>query len=149
MKLKYIPSLLLLIPLLALVFSSCNYLSSTDNTRDIKEGKEIVSSFYADVEAQDINAVNQLSADTLKKVIGANGLGKIVIYVNKKLGNLKSYSVVDGRSSRSEKSDITLYKYKLKAVYDKTSVFEYMGLLKKGQQKPQVISYDVYSDMLR
>ena len=149
MKLKCTRSLLLLIAALAVAFASCNYFSSTDNTRDIKEGKEIVSSFYTDVKAQNINAINQLSADTLKKVIGADGLGKIVMYVNKKLGHLKGYSVVDGRSSRSEKSDITLYKYKLKAVYDKTSVFEYMGLLKQGQQKPQVISYDVYSDLLR
>lgn len=149
MNLKCTRSLLLLIAPLTFAFASCNYFSSTDNTRDIKEGKEIVSSFYTAVKAQNINAINQLSADTLKKVIGADGLGKIVAYVNKKLGHLKSYSVVDGRSSRSEKSDITLYKYKLKAVYDKTSVFEYMGLLKRGQQKPQVISYDVYSDLLR
>jgi len=149
MKVKNIYSLILILPLLTSAFMSCNYFSATDNSRDIKEGKVVVGQLYADVKSQNISAANQLAADTLKKVIGTDGLGKIVVYVNKKLGNFKSYAVVDARSSRSEKSDNTLYKYKTKVVYDKTTVFEFIGLLKQGTGSPKIISYDVYSDMLR
>lgn len=139
----------LILFLLTSVFASCNYFSATDNGRDLKEGKTVIGQFYADVKAENISAANQLAADTLKKVIGTDGLGKIVVYVNKKLGNFKSYSVVDARSSRSEKSDNTLYKYKTKVIYDKTTVFEFIGLLKQGNGSPHIISYDVYSDMLK
>ena len=138
--------------LLIICFLSACTFNHVDINRheDIQEGKQFLIGFYKNVKNERFDSLDLIASDTLKKVIGLNGISKIATTVNDKLGRFKEFTISDSYTQRLVgSSNETLYKYKLKIAYEKGIIDEVVGLKKDKKAVIQVISYNVYSNLLK
>lgn len=141
---------LFLLAAIIVSLSACNFTSTSLNrTQDLQEGKKFVDKFYNAIKAQNNKALDHMAADTLKKLIGPNGISKITTLVYNKAGNYKSYTVTDAATRNITGNYAqTQYKFKLKVVYEKGVVNEDLGFIKMGSGEARIFAYHAYSDLL-
>lgn len=135
---------------LILIGSSCTFNNVYINrAEDNKDGKAFLSKFYANIANKNFGGVDAMVGDSLKKLAGVNGISKMVKFINKKVGNYKSYSIDDYyiRCIRGSDNQIS-YNYKLKVIYDKGTVEEIVGFKKENGSTPKLNSYHANSDLL-
>ena len=143
---KLIPTLLLFV-----FFSTeCTYNNVYINREDDNiEGKTYLKKIYQDIEAKNFDHLDAMVSDSLKQLAGPNGVSKLVVYINRKVGNYKSYIVVDRyiRAVTGSNNEIS-YNYKLKVTYDKGIIDEVIGFKKQNGSAIKIYTYHANSDLL-
>jgi hypothetical protein len=105
--------------------------------------------FYDNVAAKNFNKVDTMVNDSLKLLIGPNGISKMAIFINRKVGDYQGYTIVDYYIRAIEGStNETSYNYKLKVSYQKGTVDEIIGLRKRNGSAITMNSYHANSDLL-
>ena len=135
---------------LMLFMYACTYSGVYINRdNDDAEGRSVVRRFYADVAQKNYRGIDSLVSDSLKQLAGADGVNKIVKFINNKVGNYKSYEIVDRYIRRvTGSNNETSYNYKLKVTYDKGVIDEILGFRKQNGPEIKMNSYHANSDLL-
>lgn len=128
---------------------SCTFTSTRiNNEADNDDGKDFLGVFYYSIGNKNFNAVDTLVSDSLKKIAGADGVSKIVKFINKKAGAYKGYDIVDHYITHISGSiNETGYNYKLIVSYEKGIVNELVTLRKEGYKPIRMIGYHAYSNL--
>jgi hypothetical protein len=131
-----------------LTFYSCTF-TYINHKKDIDDGKAVVNKFYNQIHSSNFSALDTFASDTLKQIMGANGVSHIAKTVNAKLGKLRRFKFIEASSEKVgiQKNKI-YYKYRLNVTYTKGTIDEIIGLQRDNASKIEVISYNVYSDKL-
>ena len=150
MNLKIQRVLLLYIVAIGLTISACTFSRTyVDRADDIQEGKQVVNNFYNNISNNNYDALDLMTSGALVNTAGKNAVSKIVKLINRKVGNYKSYLIVDSNTTRTEGSNNkTIFRFKVKVAYQHGTVDEVIGLEKLDDLDIKVISYNAYSDLL-
>jgi len=136
--------------LIAGLASGCRYNNVYINREeDNNDGKKIVKEIYDNVASGNFNELDVLTSDSLKRLVGQNGVSKLAHYINKKVGKFKSYDINDFYiRSVVGSNNIISYNYKLKVVYEKGVIDEVIGLVKIADSPIRISAYRANSDLL-
>jgi hypothetical protein len=116
---------------------------------DNKEGKVFLNKFYSNVINENYKSVDGMVGDSLKQLAGANGISKLVKFINMKVGKCKSYTIDDHYiRCQTGSNNETSYNYKLKVTYDKGIIDEIIGFKKQNGSDIKINSYHANSDLL-
>ncbi|MEJ2904092.1 hypothetical protein WAE58_16725 [Pedobacter panaciterrae] len=150
MNLKIQRVLLLYIVAIGLTISACTFSRTyVDRADDTQEGKQVVNNFYNNISNNNYDALDLMTSGALVNTAGKNAVSKIVKLINRKVGNYKSYLIVDSNTTRTEGSNNkTIFRFKVKVAYQHGTVDEVIGLEKLDDLDIKVISYNAYSDLL-
>ncbi|TKC60135.1 hypothetical protein FBD94_14560 [Pedobacter hiemivivus] len=150
MNLKIQRGLLLYIMATGLIISACTFSRTyVDRADDIQEGKQCVNNFYNSVSNKNYAALDLMTSGALVNTAGKNAVSKIVKLINRKVGNYKSYLIVDSNTVRtSGSSNKIIYRFKIKVTYEDGVVDEQVGLEKLETSDIKVMSYYANSDLL-
>ncbi|HWZ02889.1 MAG TPA: hypothetical protein VNX40_04710 [Mucilaginibacter sp.] len=140
----------LLFTIIFLAIFSCTYHNVYINgEEDNKDGITLLNKFYNHIANKNLDSVDAIVSDSLKLMAGSNGISKMVVFINKKVGDYKSYKIEDHYIRRTTGStNETSYNYKLKVTYDKGDVDEIVGFIRKDKSTIKLNSYHANSDLL-
>jgi len=142
--------LALIFMVLTLLTYACTYSNIYLNREnDDTEGRAVVKKFYENVAQKNYQAIDYMVSDSLKQLAGAEVVSKLIKFINSKVGNYKSYTIVDRYIRRvTGSNNETSYNYKLKVTYDKGVVDEIVGFRKQNGPEIKMNSYHANSDLL-
>jgi uncharacterized protein (UPF0297 family) len=117
--------------------------------QDKREGKIFLDKLYANINNKNYNAIDGMVGDSLKHLAGPSAISDMVKFINKKVGNYKSYKIDDSyfRCVTGDNSEIS-FNYKLKVVYEKGIIDEIVGFKKNDGSAIKINSYHANSDLL-
>jgi len=129
---------------------SCNFSNTyLNDPKDNEQGLNFLNQFYQKVKLKEKDQLDKLSSDTLKNLAGPNGLSKITTFIFEKLGNYRSYGIVDYKIARTTGTiNRCIFNYKLKVVYENGTIDETISFKEEKDRSLKILSYNVYSDRL-
>jgi len=133
-----------------LLMMACTFNSvSINREQDDVEGQAFLKRYYHGIEKKEFNYLDSTEDDSLKRLVGPNGVSKLVKFINKKVGDYKSYHIED-RYIRAVvgSNNGVFYNYKLKVTYDKGTIDEIIGFKKQNGSAIKINSYHANSDLL-
>ena len=134
----------------AVFMYSCTYSNIYINREtDNNDGKVFLNNIYQEIANKNFDGIDAVVSDSLKNLAGANGISKLAAFINRKVGNYKSYEIADYyiRCVTGSTNQIS-YNYKLKVTYEKGIVDEIVGLRKENGSSIKLNSYHANSDLL-
>ena len=134
-----------------LFFVSCTFNGVYLNrASDVSDGKVALNKLYNQIGQKNFNIADDMLSDSLKATgVSAGQLSKILKFVNSKVGDFKSYKIVDSLVKRVVGSiNETSYSFKLKVTYQKGTVDEVVGFQKQNNSGIKLYGYHVNSDLL-
>jgi hypothetical protein len=134
---------------ISFAFISCTYHNIYINReQDNLEGKEFLKKFYSNIHDKNYMALDSMASDSLKHLSGPDALSKLVRLINKKVGEYKSYSIIDvyNRAIIGSNSVIS-FNYKLSVKYDSGTVEEIVGFGKHDDIEIKMNSYHANSNL--
>lgn len=135
---------------IVVILCSCTYNNIYINrAADNNDGQKVVKKIYDEIAAKSFEHLDTMMSDSLKKLAGPNAISKLAGYINKKVGNYKSYVLDDSyiRSIVGSDNNIS-YNYKLRVTYDKGVIQEIIGLSKINGSAIKITAYRANSDLL-
>lgn len=132
------------------IITACTHNNVYINRKvDNDEGKMFLDKFYSRVADKDYSTISAMVSDSLKHLVGTDGLDKLLKFIYKKVGSYKSYNIDDFyiRTTIGSNNETT-YHYKLKVAYEGGIVEEIIGFKKQAGSKIKINSYHANSDLL-
>ncbi|MBB6499357.1 hypothetical protein [Pedobacter cryoconitis] len=116
---------------------------------DNNEGKVLLKKFYSNVINENYRGVDEMVGSSIKILGGPHVVRKLVKFINSKVGKCKGYTIEDRYIRRTTGSiNETSYNYKLKVTYDKGTINEVIGFIKRDGSESKINAYQANSDLL-